>query len=167
MLPDFWRTEIWHPLSVHFPIVLLLGATLTRVIAVSLRSRSSNDFWLKLSRLTLFLGVVTVWVSYYTGILAYEEIGHTLCDPTVMHDHELFSLYTSWIYTIVLVVDLITMIPAITLDFLKKTAFQWLMVLVLIAGAGFLSYTGHLGATLVYQQAAGVYVPAENCREFE
>ena len=33
-LPDFWRTEVFHPLSVHFPIVLLLLATLFKFIGL-------------------------------------------------------------------------------------------------------------------------------------
>lgn len=33
-------------------------------------------------------------------------------------------------------------------------------------GSGILIYTGHLGATLVYQQAAGVHIPSEDCSEF-
>ncbi|MGO1586219.1 MAG: DUF2231 domain-containing protein, partial [Mesonia sp.] len=42
-----------------------------------------------------------------------------------------------------------------------------LTLILLLIGNGFLMYVGHLGATLVYQQAAGVYVPTEDCQEFE
>ncbi|WP_199898069.1 hypothetical protein [Marinilabilia salmonicolor] len=53
-------------------------------------------------------------------------------------------------------------------NFLKK--FQQILRTVIIAliitGTGFLVYAGHLGATLVYQQAAGVYTPSEDCIEF-
>lgn len=39
------------------------------------------------------------------------------------------------------------------------------MFLMLI-GSGYLVYIRHLGAQLVYQQAAGVYHPSEDCSEF-
>jgi len=41
-----------------------------------------------------------------------------------------------------------------------------IILILVITGSGFLSYTGHLGAGLVYQQAAGVYTPSEDCNEF-
>jgi uncharacterized protein (DUF2237 family) len=39
-------------------------------------------------------------------------------------------------------------------------------VILSLVGSGFLIYTGHLGASLVYQQAAGVHIPSDDCSEF-
>ncbi|AGA80644.1 hypothetical protein Echvi_4464 [Echinicola vietnamensis DSM 17526] len=40
------------------------------------------------------------------------------------------------------------------------------ITILLIIGAFGLGYAGHLGASVVYQQGAGVYQPTEDCVEF-
>jgi len=158
-IPDFWRTEVFHPLSVHFPIVLLLLATCAKAISLW----SPRDIWHFGSRLLLILGVVGIWISMYTGDLADGIVSRKLCDPTILKDHENFAYTTSWIFTIALVLELITYY----LKNLKTRVSQLLIAILLITGSAFLMYVGHLGATLVYQQAAGVQVPSGNCNEFE
>ena len=68
--PTFWRTEVWHPLSVHFPIAILLLATIAKTIALLLRG-DQKPFWQKAGSYLLYLGVITAWVAIYTGDLAY------------------------------------------------------------------------------------------------
>jgi len=155
-LPDFWRTEIFHPLSVHLPIALLLVATLFRVVSF----RRNSETWNKGGSILLFIGVIGAWISIYTGNLADGIVSRDLCDPTVLKDHENASMATAWLFTAALLLDLVY-------GFLKKYWLKFLMAAVMVVGSGFLSYTGHLGAALVYQQAAGVYVPSDDCEEFE
>ena len=52
------------------------------------------------------------------------------------------------------------------LDFLKTRILKGILVFLLLAGSGTLAYVGHLGAELVYQQAAGVNIPSKDCSEF-
>lgn len=40
------------------------------------------------------------------------------------------------------------------------------IAIALVAGAAMVVHVGHLGGKLVYQQAAGVHVPSEDCEEF-
>ncbi len=157
-LPDFWRTEIYHPLSVHFPIVLLLMATLFKLIGLW----SSRITWDQGGRLLLVLGVIGVWISIYTGNLADGIVSRQLCDPTVLKDHENFANTTAWIFTIALVIELLSRY----IELIKTRIVSVILVVLMLAGSGTLTYVGHLGAELVYQQAAGVNVPSEDCSEF-
>ena len=157
-LPNFWRTEVFHPLSVHFPIVLLLMATVFKLIGLW----SSKITWDHGGRLMLLLGVIGVWISIYTGDLADGIVSRQLCDPTVLKEHENLAYTTAWIFSIALVIELLMRY----IDILKTRITSILLVLLMIAGTGILMYVGHLGAELVYQQAAGVNIPSEDCTEF-
>ena len=157
-IPDFWRTEVFHPLSVHFPIVLLLLATLFKLISLW----SSKITWDHGGRVLLVLGVIGVWISIYTGNLADGIVSRQLCDPTVLKEHENFAYTTAWIFTIALLIELISNY----VDLLKTKITSIILVLMLLSGSATLTYVGHLGAELVYQQAAGVNVPSEDCSEF-
>lgn len=157
-IPEFWRTEVYHPLSVHFPIVLLLMATLFKLIGLW----SSKITWDHGGRLLLILGVVGVWIGIYTGNLADGIVSRELCDPTVLKDHENLAYITAWIFTAALLVEILTYY----IELFRTRLVSIIIVLALLAGSGFLSYVGHLGAELVYQQAAGVNVPSEDCGEF-
>ncbi|PTX43414.1 putative membrane protein [Christiangramia gaetbulicola] len=157
-LPDFWRTEVFHPLSVHFPIVLLLMATLFKLIGLW----SSKITWDHGGRFLLILGVLGVWVSIYTGNLADGIVSRQLCDPTVLKEHENFAYTTAWIFTAALAIDILMRF----IDLIKTKIVSIVLVILMIAGSGSLAYVGHLGAELVYQQAAGVNIPSEDCSEF-
>lgn len=157
-IPDFWRTEVFHPLSVHFPIVLLLLATLFKLISLW----SSKITWDHGGRVLLVLGVIGVWISIYTGNLADGIVSRQLCDPTVLKEHENFAYTTAWIFTIALLIELISNY----VDLLKTKITSIILFLMLLSGSATLTYVGHLGAELVYQQAAGVNVPSEDCSEF-
>ncbi|QYA26898.1 hypothetical protein G3I01_15800 [Gramella sp. MT6] len=157
-LPDFWRTEVFHPLSVHFPIVLLLMATVFKMIGLW----STRITWDHGGRFLLVLGVIGVWISIYTGNLADGIVSRQLCDPTVLKEHENFAYTTAWIFTIALIIELLSRY----IDLIKTRIVAVILVLLMLAGSGTLAYVGHLGAELVYQQAAGVNVPSEDCSEF-
>lgn len=157
-IPEFWRTEVFHPLSVHFPIVLLLMATLFKLIGLW----SSKLTWEHGGRVLLFLGVLGIWLAIYTGDLADGIVSRQLCDPTMLKDHENLAYTTAWIFTAALVLEMFTNY----IELFKTKMVSIILVIILFTGSGFLSYVGHLGAQLVYQQAAGVYVPSEDCGEF-
>jgi len=160
-LPDFWRTEVFHPLSVHFPIALLLVAFLFKLIALG----SSKEVWKQGGTILLVLGTLGIWIAIYTGNLADGIISRRICDPTVLKDHQNMAYVTAWLFSASLVLDLLkfTKIKIIT-NKLKLLSF--FCILTLAIGSGYLMYVGHLGAKLVYQQGAGVYQPSEDCVEF-
>ena len=159
-IPDFWRTEVFHPLSVHFPIALLVVAFLFKLIAV----RHQKEVWEQGGSILLGLGVLGIWIAIYTGDLADGIVSRQLCDPTVLKEHENFAWISAWLFSAGLAADVLRFTD---LPIFKNKLFILMGILLLGGGTGTLMYTGHLGAGLVYQQAAGVNVPSSNCVEFE
>lgn len=161
--PSFWRTEIWHPLSVHFPIALLILATITQSVALVLRTGSQN-FWHKAASCLLYLGALSAWLSIYTGHLAEGIVARKICDPTVLKDHEIAAFNLAYLFSAA---------AALTLANQFKLFKPWQAILRLVvfllmaAGTVFLVQAGHSGASVVYQQAGGVQVPKGDCSDFE
>jgi uncharacterized membrane protein len=159
-VPEFWRTEIWHPLSVHLPLAILLVASLFYITGFFFRKKS----WENTSIILLLVGIAGAWIAIYTGNLADGVVSRQICDPTVLKTHENNAYIVAWLFSAASIIILAEYFG--TLKKIRKIAKILVLVLVM-TGSGFLFYTGHLGATLVYQQAAGVYVPTEDCSEFE
>ena len=161
-LPEFWRTEVFHPLSVHFPIALLLVGFVFKLISLKFK----REVWELGGTILLLTGVLGVWIATYTGNLADGIVSRKICDPTILKDHQNMAYVTSWIFTAALAADSLKYLRN---SFLagKRKILSFLVALLMLGGSGFLIYVGHLGAELVYQQGAGVYMPAEDCREFE
>ncbi|PSR06402.1 MAG: hypothetical protein BRD49_00675 [Bacteroidetes bacterium SW_10_40_5] len=98
--------------------------------------------------ITDHLGKLFSWATIYTGTLADAEVGRTLCDPTVLEDHEYYGFTTAYFFS------------GISVGFPVKSFFTLLnnyrkvanvLVLVLmLAGNGYLTYSAHLGANVVY-----------------
>lgn len=162
-VPSLWRVELVHPIVVHFPIVLLMTGTFAW-LAGQLADRGGRwGFLVPAGRLALAGGLVAAWVAIYTGDLADAEVVRSLCDPTVVETHEELAYLVAYLFTGALALDLAAAGP------LRRWR-RWLAPLVavaLLAGTGGIGYVGHLGASLVYQQGAGVYQPSNNCTEFE
>lgn len=159
-IPEFWRTEVFHPLSVHFPIALLVVAFCFKTIALGYR----REVWERGGTILLGLGVVAIWIAIFTGNLADGIVSRQLCDPTVLKQHENLAWTTAYIFTAGLAVDLLRLLK---FPLFKNLFFLISAVIILAVGTGYLVYVGHLGARLVYEQAAGVYTPSADCAEFE
>lgn len=169
-LPSMWRTELLHPLFVHFPIALL---TLSTVVVLLYRLKLIPRWNKGLAFMALALlvpGTLLAWVSVITGVQADNVVGREVCDPTVLEDHERFAYLTAWLFTGVTLLE-------IALQSWKRSIFDpgrklrkifsTLSILLALGGAVSISYVGHLGAKLVYQQAAAVHQPSKDCEEFE
>ena len=160
----FWRTEMWHPLAVHFPIALLPVATFSLFVSFFLRRERARN-WQNASAGLLLLGCAGAWLAIFTGDLADGIVSRQICDPTVLKDHENASFSMTWLFTAAAVVNIVAFSRYFN-DSWKKWS-SYLICVLLFIGSGFLVYAGHLGATLVYQQGAGVNKPSEDCADFQ
>jgi uncharacterized membrane protein len=157
-----WRTELWHPLTVHFPVALLLFATVAKLIALPL-SPASAVFWKQMGSFLLYAGALAAWVSIYTGDLADGIVSRKLCDPTVLKDHENAAYNLAYIFSAATLLDF-----TLLLNFINRNrqGLSVLLLLLMLTGSGFLVYAGHSGAKVVYEQAGGVNIPASDCAGF-
>ena len=157
-----WRTELWHPLLVHFPIALLLVGTLFRVGGAFLAGRLS--FLRPAGQVLLALGTAGAWAAVYTGSLADSIVVRSLCDPTVLETHENLAYTTAYLFSGSVAAD-------VARRWVPTVLFRRIVLLVALglalAGSATLTYVGHLGSSLVYQQAAAVNRPSEGCAAFE
>ncbi|QED36556.1 hypothetical protein FK178_01975 [Antarcticibacterium arcticum] len=159
IFPDFLRTEVLHPLFVHFPIALLLVATLFKIAGLWPKGK-----FLDLpASILLFLGTLGGWMAIYTGNLADGIVSRNLCDPTVLKTHENTAYTMIWLFTSALILDVVY--QAGILNF-KSSIARGLLIILLLIGSGYVGFVGHSGASLVYEQAAGVNIPSANCDEF-
>lgn len=156
----FWRTEVWHPLVVHFPVALLLFATFLQAFSVLFKSSGSL---LKFTALLLYVGSATAWLSIYTGDLADGIVSRNLCDPTVLKDHENAAYNLSYVFTGAAVLAILNQ-----LNLFKgsKRLLNISILLLMLIGSYYLVRAGHSGASVVYEQAGGVQIPSSDCREF-
>lgn len=158
-IPEFWRTEVFHPLFVHFPIALLLMGTIFKFISLGSRGK----FLSLPGTILLITGIIGGWAAIYTGNLADGIVSRIICDPTVLKDHQNSSYTMIWLFTAGVAIESIYQLG--WLEY-KPKLMKFLVLILLSVGCGFLAYTGHLGATLVYNQGAGVYSPSSDCNEF-
>jgi uncharacterized membrane protein len=161
---DFMRPEVWHALSVHFPIALLPVATITILISFFMKGPAKRS-WQTAATLLLFAGCLMAWIAVYTGSEAEGLVARKICDPTVLKDHEISGERMTWIFT----ASALFLIGSVT-DALRgrfKTISLYLACALMLTGTGYLVYTGHVGATLVYEQGAGVKDHEVDCSEYE
>lgn len=160
--PTFLRPELWHPLTIHFPIALLLLATLVKAVALFLAKRH-QDFWQKVGTFLLLVGTAGVWLAVYTGDTAEGIVARKICDPLVLKRHETASMTTAWLFTGAV---LLVAVHYFRVFLKQEKILRVLTLLVMLAGAGYLIYTSHLGASVVYEQGGGVNIPSADCKGF-
>lgn len=161
---DFWRTETWHPLSVHFPVALLLVSTLILLISVFIKKEYQRS-WRIASGGLLISGTLAAWISIYTGNLADGVVARKICDPTVLKDHEIAAEVMTYLFTGAAILSIL-MLSNVLKSMIRVITF-YVMILLMLTGSGYLIYAGHLGATLVYQQGAGVKGHDVDCSDYE
>lgn len=161
-IPSIWREEVWHPLSVHMPIATLLLSSVAAMISLAVKNKACHLFLKQLVFTLLVIGVLSGWVAIYTGELAYTIEVRKICDPKVLQEHQWWSYATLITYSVALCLKTIPKFIAFNFSNLIGPINQ---VLLIVAFFGLL-YTGHLGASLVYQQGAGTYTPTADCMEF-
>ena len=158
------RPEVWHALSVHFPIALLPVATITMLVSLFIKEPHKKH-WQIAATLLLFAGCLTAWVAVYTGNTADGIVARKICDPTMLKDHEIAGQNTTWIFTAAAMLHLAFMSNLVR-PMLRTISF-YIAFLLMLTGTGYLIYAGHIGATLVYEQGAGVKNHEVDCAEYE
>ena len=158
-----WRTELWHPLFVHFAIGILIISSAVGLAWLVFRKKTfASNLRFTLS-LLLWTGIVFFWITFLTGQEAYNVVVRTICDPPVLKDHLWWAQFSAYLFSTATAADIASRIWK---DKIGRVLTPIVIVL-LLGGAATISYSGHLGASVVYQQGGGVYQPSEDCGGFE
>lgn len=145
LLPT-WAPNI-HPLLIHFPIAILITATLAD--AASLIWRKA---WLENTVLALFgFGVVMLLITYLSGRQAIDIVDVPLKAELTASHHADWALRTLLFYSGYLVVRLVVF-------FTRLRNKKWIAVVLLIGGLlgiGSIAKTADYGGKLVYKYQVG------------
>lgn len=134
----------YHPLIVHFPIVLLLMAVVFQLLSFFFFKREFG--WTTL--ILLILAVITTWLASNTfhadpGLLKGKA-------AEIFKVHEQMADFTWWLSVVALIAKLVS-------HFLLKRKWwvELAATILLIGSAVTVSIAGHHGAMLVYMQGIG------------
>ena len=134
------NTEHFHPLTVHFPIALLLVGFFLEFLSLIFKKEhclSKAGFYL------MILGTLGAVAAYFTGEFFSKDLIGLAGEKKEFH--EVMAKTTMFIMIAA------TIIRIILIRIKKeKTAWKWLVFALYLAGAGFVAYTGLLGGQLVY-----------------
>lgn len=161
-IPSIWREELWHSFLVHLPIITLLLASIAALLKPLFSNVGHKLFLGQSTFVMLVIGVLSGWIAIYTGELAYDIEVRKICDPEVLQEHQWWGYASLINYSVALA--LIIGRRFLAGKFLSVA--RSFSLLLLVGGLFGLCYTGHLGASLVYQQGAGTYSPSPDCSEF-
>ncbi len=157
------RTELYHAVSVHFPIALLSLSAVTGLLYFVLRKKKIAAHLRFTTSFLLWIGFGCFWISFYTGNSAYPIVVRELCDPTVLKDHLYWVQLSGYLFGGAFLAD-------VAYHCLRqkrfKTVANSVTLIGLLIGTATLAYAGHLGANVVYEQAGGVNVPTADCDGF-
>lgn len=134
----------YHPLIVHFPIVLLLMAAIFQLLSFFFFKKEFG--WTTL--ILLALAVITTWLASNTFHADPGELKGKAAE--IFKVHEQMASYTWWFSLAALITKLASHF------FLKRKWWIESATALLLVGAGItVSIAGHHGAMLVYMQGIG------------
>jgi len=136
-----------HPRIVHFPVALLILATFLGVLALVFKSK--RDLFKELCFWNLLFGVAGAIVAVISGLIEEENLVHNEAIHELMETHELLGFIFSS-----------TFLGGFIWMFARKSKMKLaefrILVIMLVVAAGLLTYSAHLGGTMVYREGAGV-----------
>lgn len=156
-LHTMWRIELLHPVTVHWPIVVSLLAVLFWIAARLGRWWSPLRVFRVPATVLILLAAASAWLAVLTGYWADSVVGRDMYDPRPLKAHENNAELVSWLLIAASVLELARYFPR--LHRRVRAGASVVLLAVLLASCGVMAWTAHLGASLVYQQGAGVVMP--------
>lgn len=143
----------FHPLIVHFPIVLILIAALLQIGSL-VYSRANWDY------ITLFLLTGGVLGAYLSSSFFHPHAeGLTAHAQLILERHELFAelaLYSSGLALFLKLIDMLVFNIANNVIYKsKKIILKIVITLILVSSAVSVSIAGHWGANLTHVEGVG------------
>jgi len=142
-----------HPVIDHFTVALLIVAVLIDLVA----SMAPNRIWLRYTALTLMvLGAIAAGGSYFTGDIEADRIWNALGQPAkdVLKTHAELGEYLAITFGILAVWRILIQAAGF------MAGSRALYLIVAIVAIVTLSYSAHLGGSLVFDYGAGTALMA-------
>ena len=136
-----------HPKIVHFPVALLISAAFFGILALLIKSK--RNLFKEILTWNLLLGVLGAIAAIISGLREEETLVHNDAIHEIMETHELLGFIFSGIFLAILIWILVRKSRMKIVEFT-------IIVVMLIAAAGLLGYSAHLGGKMVYKEGAGV-----------
>lgn len=134
----------YHPLIIHFPIVLLILAALTQICSFFLFKKELK--WITI--FLLFFGVLTAWLASNVLHAHPKELQGRVKE--IFEIHEQMASLTLWISLIGLIIKLCSLFI-----FKGKLWVEIIAAIILICSTITVSICGHHGAMLVHIEGIG------------
>jgi uncharacterized membrane protein len=138
----------WHPLVVHFPIALVLTATVMLLAARLLRDESLAATAATVGTWNLCLGTLAAVFALGTGLGAVLNLNVSAAA------HQAISLHVKWAMLSTLLLVLLAVWRGAGTALRSRPS--WIFLLVLIAASAALSFTAYRGGKNVYEYGIGV-----------
>lgn len=139
--------ESLHPMTVHFPVALLLAAFAVETLALLWPGRP-HPAWHRVSLWNLCLGAAGAGAAVTTGRLAEAAAKHSFEIYEIMELHERLGFAVLWLAAGVAGLRLLSR------DRLGRIG-RWAAWGALAAACGIMAYGAHLGGRLVYEFGVG------------
>ena len=133
-----------HPLVVHFPIALLLTATVIEIVNLFLKKENVSRMGTVLVVVGVLSGLVTLVTGDPAERFAFDNWGKGIHDTVELHS--LLAGISVILFAIVAVIKLFGKYVK-----LSKNLIVALVLIFSIAGSITLAITGHLGGKIVYE----------------
>lgn len=131
-----------HPISVHFPIALLLTGLIFE--GIGFFKKNSKEFY-TISSPLLWLGTVSIVIAIGLGLLAEEKVPHVPSAWEVLYNHKGLGLLTAGLFLILS-----------SWRFLLGNRWQKFFLFLWMIASIVLIITGFFGGKLVFNFGVGV-----------
>jgi uncharacterized membrane protein len=138
---------IEHPQVVHFPIALLIIASLFEILSYFWKKESFS----LTSLILLALGTIGAFIALQSGEIAADIAKKIPGIESTLHEHEEMAELVFYLYLVISIIKVVLM-------YLKKDIMPWRLSVLcgMLIGTFFLFRVGHYGGQLVYEWGAGV-----------
>ncbi len=147
------RTELIHPLLVHFPIALLFTGIVLRLLSFFLRHSHAYRSVRTTAWTVLAIGVCMAWLTILAGEFAAGIVYSKLCVREVLENHSMLAYTATILFSAALLLDWgknLCKASRFAMAVSTVSAFLFLGATIILAFVGF------LGGSLVYDQGAAV-----------
>jgi uncharacterized membrane protein len=152
-MPTTWLIPSWapnfHPLVIHFPIVLVLAAAVVDLVDVAFE----RSVWLKAATTTLYVtGALSLIVAFLTGLQAQGSVLIPGMAYPVVAEHRQFALITMT-YCIVIAALRLTVLRG---ENGRSRRRRVALLAIGLVSVVLIQQTAERGARLVYEYGTGI-----------